>query len=81
VACETPVFKGNDLIQVTVQYKHQATPGIPYAVKLGPLHFEQDGNAVIRAEGHPDECVWRFYFVFRDGLESGDTSQWSSTAP
>jgi len=80
--CETPVFKGNDLIEVRVQYQHQQTQTpVPYVVKIGPLHFEDDGNAVIRAEGHPSECIWRFHIVFRDGLESGDASQWSSTAP
>jgi hypothetical protein len=74
--CETPVFKGNDLISVRVQYAHQATPGVPYVKKFGPLHFDDDGLAVIRAEGHPSECVWRFHVVFADGFESGTLAAW-----
>jgi hypothetical protein len=72
------VFKGNDLVEVRVEYEHEATPGIPYEKRLGPIHFEDDGNAVIRAEGHPTECVWKFKAVFADGFESGDASAWSS---
>lgn len=77
VACETPVYKGNDLIRVTVRYAHEATPGVPYRVRLGPIHFEDDGQAVIRAEAHPTGCVWKFTIIFADGFESGTTGGWS----
>jgi hypothetical protein len=79
VVCETPVFKGSDLISAHVHYAHQATPGVPYEVKLGPIHFDDDGQAVIRAEGHPSECDWTFANIFADGFESGDTSAWTRT--
>jgi len=77
VVCETPAFKGNDLISVTVQYAHQRTETpVPYTVKLGPVHFEDDATVVIRAEGHPSGCEWRFFVIFKDGFESGDTGGW-----
>jgi len=76
------VFKGNDLVEVRVNYAHEATPGVPYVVRLGPIHFEGDSTATIRAEGHPTGCDWDFAnTIFDDGFEDGGTSQWSSTAP
>jgi hypothetical protein len=81
LVCQTAVHRGNDLISVHVHYAHEATPGVPYEVRLGPLHFEQDGNADIRAEGHPTDCEWKFTNIFADGFDSGDVNAWSTVQP
>ena len=69
---------GNDLVEVRVKYAHEIAPGTPYSFRIGPIHFTEDGNAVIRAEGRPIGCKWDFANdIFEDGFETGNTSEWS----
>lgn len=82
LVCQTAVQQGNDLIEVRIHYAHQQTQTpVPYIMRLGPLHFEEDGNAEIRAEGHPTDCEWKFTDIFADGFESGGVIAWSMTEP
>lgn len=79
VACRTAV-PGGQMIVVHVKYAHEASPGTPYVYKIGPINTGDGGVAVIRAEGDPTGCVWKFV-LFEDGFESGGTGAWSGVIP
>jgi len=70
-----------DRVSVTVRWAHEASPGVLYTYRIGPIVSAVEGLAEVNAEGHPTGCTWVLNgreVVFYDGFESGGVEAWTS---